>query len=144
MASAIPPFYDGDNLPEGLHAATLDDVAKHFGKSAKRNQLCVTLTRIVQTARGCNFKKVVLFGSFVSSKDSPGDIDLFWTLPPGTDTDTLRAECRQLLDAANSKQRFQCDMFWCFDDQDAIKRMAAMWGFDRSGRKRGLVVIDLN
>jgi hypothetical protein len=140
----IPYFHDGLNLPAGLHQATMQEVAEHFGKTAKRIQLCASLQRVLNIGKDCKFRKVILFGSFVSSKESPGDIDLFWTLAPGTDTDTLKIHCRELLDAPNSKQRFQCDVFWCFDEDDAIRRMAEMWQLDRSGRKRGLVVIDLS
>jgi len=139
----LPAFHDGLNLPIGLYPATAQEVTEYFGKSTRRNLLCMTLQKMLERAKGCNFRKVILFGSFVSSKESPGDIDLFWTLTPGTDTGTLTPECRELLDSANSKERFQCDVFWCFDEQDAISRMSAMWALDRGGRKRGLVVIDL-
>lgn len=140
----IPNFHDGLNLPGGLHPATLLEVTNHFGKSARRGQLCGALQKVLERAKDCHFRKVVLFGSFVSAKESPGDIDLFWTLAPGTDTDSLTPSCRELIDPAKSKERFQCDIFWCFDEQDQIGRMAAMWGLDREGRKRGLVVIDLD
>jgi hypothetical protein len=139
----IPTFQDGTNLPVGLHPATMEEVVKYFGNSVKRSRLCTTLQKVLITAKGCNFRKVILFGSFVSSKESPGDIDLFWTLSPGTDTDTLKSNCRDLLDGTNSKERFQCDVFWCFDEDDAIRRMATMWELDRAGKKRGLIMIDL-
>ena len=140
----IPPFHDGTNLPEGIHRATLEDVEAFFGTSVKRTQLCASLRKMLNTARDCQFRKAILFGSFVSSKDSPGDIDLFWTLAPGTDTDHLHHRCRQLLDSANSKGLFMCDVFWCFDDDDSINRMSNMWQIDRQGRTRGLVMIDLH
>lgn len=139
----IPPFCDGMNLPAGLHAATLEEVQQYFGTSPKRAYLCGRLQEILQTARECHFRKVILFGSFVSSKVSPGDIDLFWTLAPGTDTDELPNPCRELLDAPNSKSRFMCDVFWCFDDEATINYMTTLWELDRTGRTRGLVMIEL-
>lgn len=139
----IPGFYDGANLPEGLYLATLEEVIGHFGGGPRRSGLCGRLQTLVERARECNFRKVVLFGSFISSKAEPGDLDLFWTLPTGIDTDSLSNNCRQLIDSQNSRTLFECDIFWCFDEDDAIERMAKMWGFDRKGQKRGLIVIDL-
>ena len=139
----IPNFYDGKNLPEGLHQAPVQEVITHFGASARRTALCTSLQNIIAAARSCQFRKVILFGSFVSSKNDPGDIDLFWTLPPDIDTDDLARACKDLINPQTSKALFGCDVFWCFDDDDAITRMVGMWGFDREMQKKGLIMIEL-
>lgn len=139
----LPEFYDGLNLPEGLHECSIDEVERRFGGTNTRVRLCGILRRLIARGRDCNFRRVVLFGSFVSSGNHPGDVDLFWVLPPGTETNNLALRCRELLDSANSHQALGCDVFWCFDDDEEVQRMTALWSLDREGRKKGLVVIDL-
>jgi hypothetical protein len=139
----IPHFYDGKNLPEGLHRATIHEVITHFGNSARRAALCTSLQNIIATAQNCHFRKIILFGSFISSKNDPGDIDLFWTLPPETDTDQIAPACKQLINPQTSQALFSCDVFWCFDEHEAIVRMVGLFGFDREMQKRGLIMVEL-
>jgi hypothetical protein len=121
----------------------MEEVGEHFGFGERRQMLCGRLLDLLRRARDCGFTRAVLFGSFVSSKEQPGDIDLFWTLPDGADTNDLGVPCRELVDTQHSKQRFGFDLFWCYDVPDAIEFMAGLWAVDRIGRKRGLVMVQL-
>jgi hypothetical protein len=141
---SLPPDYcDGSNLAEGIHICTLQELEERFGVGVGRERLFNGLRDVLQRAGECRFRKVMLFGSFVSAKQYPGDIDLIWALPPGTETGELSLRCRELIDSQNSKQRFGLDVFWCYDLPDALQRMAGLFGMDRTGRKRGLVMIEL-
>ncbi|MEX2176562.1 MAG: nucleotidyltransferase domain-containing protein [Pirellulaceae bacterium] len=68
---------DGD-LPVGVHRATLQEVLSRFGVGTpQRVQVAGRLTRIVELAsRTGSLEQVVLFGSFVTDKPEPRDVDI--------------------------------------------------------------------
>lgn len=139
----IPDFYDGDNLPPGRHECTLDEVRERFGTGEKRQDLFSKLSALVRRARDCGFRAVVLFGSFVSSKLEPGDVDLFWVTNADIDTDQLSQACRQVIDSMLIKQQVGFDVFWCPEDTSAVDRMTELWCEDRQRRRRGLLMVNL-
>jgi hypothetical protein len=140
----IPAFYDENNLPPGRHSCTLMEIGDRFGQGERRQKLFARLCTLAALGKECGFRALVIFGSFVSSKLEPGDIDLFWITHPEIDTDTLRAECKAILDSEKTKAEFNFDVFWCPDEQGSVDRMTALWGQDRSFRDRGLLMIELN
>jgi hypothetical protein len=94
--SMIPELQDGV-LPEGIHLCTLEEVKEAFGRflrSDRRPQLTERLTRYIQDARNSGVVSAILIdGSYVTSKEEPGDIDLIVALRPDLD---LTAEMRPL------------------------------------------------
>lgn len=92
----IPELQDGV-LPEGIHLCTLEEVKEAFGRflrSDRRPQLTERLTRYIQDARNSGVVSAILIdGSYVTSKEEPGDIDLIVALRPDLD---LTAEMRPL------------------------------------------------
>lgn len=92
----IPELQDGV-LPEGLHLCTLEEVRKAFGqfrRSDRRPQLTERLTRYIQDAQNSGVvSAIVIDGSYVTTKEEPGDIDLIVALRPGLD---LTAEMRPM------------------------------------------------
>ena len=76
--NSIPSFDERGNLPSGIFKATIDDVITFFGgnKSLKRKTLGKSLRDFYSFVKP--FAKVIYVdGSFVTSKLSPNDIDLF-------------------------------------------------------------------
>jgi len=137
----IPEFYDGEFLPDGDHDATWTEVRQRFGSGETRRHLCDQMSRFIQTARGCGFKEVYLFGSFISGKDIPGDIDLMWVYRG--DYDTLRPECKELLDYGRMKER-NWDMWCSSDDPVNVKYLLDGWRKNKTRTKqRGIIKIDL-
>ncbi len=84
----IPELQDGV-LPEGLHLCTLEEVKAAFGqfrRSDRRPQLTERLTLYIQDARNSSVvSAIVIDGSYVTTKEEPGDIDLIVALQPGLD-----------------------------------------------------------
>jgi len=75
--SAIPPFDERGNLPTGIYKATIDDVVRRFGgsKSLKRSVLSKNLKVFLDVIKHYA-TAVYIDGSFVTSKLSPGDVDI--------------------------------------------------------------------
>lgn len=74
----LPPFTDDGDLPEGVHHATLADVGERFGRGGERRQeIFARLQRIHDLARRSGgLDRIVVFGSFVTTKPEPNDIDV--------------------------------------------------------------------
>ena len=75
--NTIPEFDERGNLPPGIYAVNFESVIKHFGgsKSLKRSQLGICLKELYSFVR-YYAKEIYIDGSFITSKISPGDIDL--------------------------------------------------------------------
>src|SRR6266446_8117325 len=69
--------HDG-NLPEGIHLATEDEVFMRFATpSARRQWLGEQLQSLVALAKSTGqLARVLLWGSFVTSKEVPNDLDV--------------------------------------------------------------------
>jgi hypothetical protein len=80
-----PRFNEVADLPLGIHVASLQEVLEHFGQAnLRRTVLGQRLQRVYAAVRqtGC-LAPFILFGSFVTAKPDPGDIDIFllvWTI----------------------------------------------------------------
>lgn len=72
----IPAFVSEGLLPSGLHAASLREVEARYGGSARRDEQLRLLREVVGAALFYpSIKRVLLWGSFVSSKEEPNDLD---------------------------------------------------------------------
>ncbi len=72
----IPAFSPDGFLPPGLHSASLLEVETRFGGNAKRDGQLDLLRQVVNAAKSySSIKRVLLWGSFVSIKVEPNDLD---------------------------------------------------------------------
>ena len=71
----IPPFRADGALPEGLHAATWDEVRNRFGGSERRENLLDGIHRALIALAEAVCQRFYLDGSFVTSKREPADWD---------------------------------------------------------------------
>jgi hypothetical protein len=73
----IPPLVDDTGyLPPGIHLATLDEIAETFGGgSPERRELMQSLRWLVDMCKRDDVDRLIVNGSFVTSKLDPGDVD---------------------------------------------------------------------
>ena len=73
----IPEFNNLGDLPQGIHHATLEEIQNHFGSgSSRRMMLAKRLERILELAQSTSkLKRVLIWGSFVTAKAEPGDVE---------------------------------------------------------------------
>jgi hypothetical protein len=141
----LPAFYDGEFLPDGEHPATWVEVVQRFGGNALRKNFCERLITFLQRAKRCGFLRVYLFGSFISAKVDPGDVDLMWIHKQDLNYDLLSRDCHELVETSELKQRTGWDMFCCSDNPTVINEFMAIWRKDKGpGRRpRGVIILDL-
>lgn len=89
----LPEFdIDGD-LPPGIYQATLDELERRLSRfvvSDRRINLFARFKQLVAMARRSGIvERLVVGGSFVTSKPEPNDIDIVIVLPNDLDFDAL-------------------------------------------------------
>jgi len=74
---SLPDFDQDGYLPPGIHAASLEEVIKRFGTiSQVRNRQAELLRQVVEAAKAyTTIKRVLIWGSFVTDKLEPADLD---------------------------------------------------------------------
>src|SRR4051812_10989953 len=91
---------DGD-LPPGLHAGRLEEVLQHFANSPRRLIIARRLERIWNLARSTgHLSRFIIFGSFVTKKTEPNDIDIFLLMEDTFDVQQTSSEARVVFDHA--------------------------------------------
>jgi len=76
----IPSFTPHGNLPKGIHQATWKEFYKRYGTNDHRLWLLEGLRKLLKELRRVKCSAVYIDGSFVTTKEYPGDYDLCWKL----------------------------------------------------------------
>jgi len=86
----LPP-HDPDTgyLPPGEHQASWDEVCHRFGGNARRENLLNGLRAALDCLAAAGVARIYLDGSFITTKDLPGDYDASWEYDNYTDFSAL-------------------------------------------------------
>lgn len=92
----LPAFNDQGDLPPGVHRATLQEVLERFGQgSVQRFAVGKRLKRSHQLANSTNhLARFVVFGSFVTDKFEPEDVDVIMIMEDEFDLKSSQAKPR--------------------------------------------------
>ena len=145
MSISIPALNRNGDLPDGIHVATLRDISAAFGSSGHARELLfqrlLRIHRIASDTR--HLVRFVVYGSFVTGKPIPNDVDVFMVFDDAFDASACNAEQLLLLDHATADAYFGASVFW-------LRRPAAFggeqatiesWQTKRDGGRRGIVEI---
>ncbi len=119
----LPSFNGDDDLPPGIHRCSLREAVERFGTgSVRRVAVASRLERIDRLARstGC-LARLIVFGSFVTAKPDPNDVDIFLLMDDSFELDRLTGESRLVFDHAVADSHFGASVFW-------MRRLAAFGG----------------
>ena len=143
--AAIPPFRPDGYLPEGVHMATEAEILFRFGTpSARRRRLAVRLRQWLSLARQVMAQRLLIDGSFVTTKDEPDDIDAVVLLPKD-----FQLQIEKGSDAALELEDMlltrRPEELFAAEDQDDWNQWVAFFGRTREddGRTKGLVEVIL-
>jgi hypothetical protein len=142
---SLPAFTSSGDLPPGVHRATLSEVLAQFGIGAPRRQvMALRLEGLYQLAMTTGqVVRFVVFGSFVTAKTEPNDVDLFMLMQDTFDLGQVAGQARFLFDHTMAQSYFGASVFW-------MRRLAALggeeqaiedWQTKRDGSQRGIVEI---
>jgi hypothetical protein len=145
MAMSIPAFTATGDLPLGIHQATLLDVIARFGVTTSQRQIvALRLQRVYNTARGtAALARFVIFGSFVTDRPDPNDVDVFMIMEDHFQPGKLTGDSADLFDHLQADVQFGASVFWTKrsgiigDEQTAIE----YWQVKRDHTYRGIVEV---
>ena len=143
--TSLPPLGKDGDLPPGIHRATLRETLRRFGKGSwQRVALAQRLERIYRVSIGTGqLARFVIFGSFISAKKDPADVDVFLLMEDTFDMGQSTGEAGVLFDHAAAQAHFGASVFW-------LRRLAAFggeeqviagWQIKRDGTRRGIIEI---
>jgi len=141
----LPRLTENGELPLGVHLASLREVLDRFGVgSDQRKALALRLGRVHRVAQATgHLARFVIFGSFVTSKSEPNDVDILLVMADAFDASQLRGEAPLLFDHGAAQAHFGASVFW-------LRRLAAwpneqaaveFWQVKRGGGRRGIVEV---
>jgi len=139
----IPNFKSNGLLPDGIHWATLTEIKERLCFSEKRTELVAGLEKAILSLKKAGCETIYLDGSFSSSKEIPGDIDVCWELG-NVDLDFLFVIEPVLFDFTlkrkAQKDKFGCE-FFLTDDFAAPpdKTFIEFFQQDRDGSAKGII-----
>jgi hypothetical protein len=140
-----PEYDDNGDLPVGVHQATLAEVVEHFGQSNSQRQAVVQrLARIYDLAQSTGqVARFIVYGSFITAKPFPNDVDIFLLMEDTFDSNQLSGEALVVFDHMACQNYEGASVFW-------IRKVAAIggeqaavefWQTKRDGTLRGIVEV---
>ena len=140
-----PEFDHNGDLPVGIHEATLDEVLQHFGTgTVQRRLIGQRLERIYRLVSNTGqVARFVVFGSFVTAKPDPGDVDIFMLMEDSFDSNQVGGEAAIIFDHLAVQNLEGASVFWIRQlaaidgDQEALEH----WQIKRDKTRRGIVEV---
>jgi len=139
------PTHDADgNLPPGVHIATWPELVSRYSSNAVRANLVNGLYRAALALKAAGISTLYIDGSFVTTKDLPGDFDACW--------DTAGANSSKLdpvlLDFSNGriaqKIKYGGELFPSSGPAAPGQLFLDFFQRDRiTGRPKGILAVDL-
>ena len=143
----IPELTHHGELPPGLHRANWEEFEFRFGSSSPRRVwLTGRLSALLKLA-GTNGKlrRVFIWGSFVTGKAAPKDLDILLIMEDDFEVDHIDAAAQAVFDSVRARLMFESDVFWGRSSigTELLDLWLETYQTSRSFRKRGIVELVL-
>lgn len=92
----------------------------------------------------CKLRRVFVWGSFVTAKPAPRDIDLLLIMDEDFESESIPQTAREVFDSTRAKLRFEADVFWARASigEEVLKMWLETYQMSRTFRKRGIVELE--
>jgi hypothetical protein len=142
---ALPYFNSAGDMAAGLHQATIDEVTERFVSGSPRRRLVAArLLRIYRAARGTDrVERFIIFGSFVTAKSEPNDVDIILVMRDDFVLDDCGVEARRLFEHDEAEREFGAGIFWIRPSLllDSLEEFLSHWQVKRDRTRRGIVEV---
>ena len=140
-----PAFDSNGDLPIGIHQATLAETLQHFGTATLQRELVgQQLERIFTLANSTGkVARFIVFGSFVTAKSAPGDVDIFLLMEDSFDVTQGHSEAALVFNLQKAQDVLGASVFWIrkqgiiSSEQEAVED----WQIKRDNSRRGIVEV---
>ena len=110
---ALPEFNDAGDLPVGIHRATLEEIAARFGDGASQRRATTrSLAEICRLAQATHKLDRLVFGSYVTAKLEPDDVDIILVMRDDFDMRVCDEATKPLFEHRQAEHRFGASVFW--------------------------------
>lgn len=144
----LPAFDSHGDLPEGVYHATLAEVIERFGYGTPQRELATTkLVHIYKLARRTGkLERFVIFGSYVTSKPAPNDIDIILIMRDDFREEDYTEEVLPVFNHLRAHDELGASVFWTRSGAvllETVDEFIAYWQRTRDLTRRGIVEIIL-
>jgi hypothetical protein len=144
----LPDFNANGDLPPGVHRASWTEVMDRFGEKTGQREVCTRrLAHICELARRTDcLQRLVIFGSYVTAKGNPNDVDVILIMDDAFRLENSPMESRALFDHAVSQARYGASIFWMRPALligETVEQFIEYWQIKRGGGQRGIVDVIL-
>ena len=145
MTVELPEFNADGDLPPGIYPVTLAEALNRFGHGSPQRQIVAgrlaRIYRLVVSTR-C-LARFVVFGSFVTAKPDPHDVDVVIIMEDAFDLSVVSGEAAVVFRHAEADTQLGASVFWttrsgAFGGEQA---MIEYWQTRRQGGSRGILEI---
>lgn len=140
-----PDFNELGDLPIGVYRVRFADVIEHFGSgTAQRIAISARLERIYELARSTGYlNRFMIFGSYVTAKPDPNDIDIFLVMQGGFQPGDAPPEAPSLFRHHTVQSEFGASIFWVNAETSIadIEDLIIGWQTRRDLQRRGIVEV---
>ena len=142
----LPAITETGDLPQGVHRASLQEVLNQFGQATVQRRLVgMRLRRVHDLAVATrHVTRFIVFGSFVTGKPEPNDVDVFLLMDDAFDLNQVTGEASLVFDHPAAQAHFGASIFWLRrlaalpDEEEAVRS----WQLKRDGTPRGIVEVE--
>ena len=144
----IPEFDESGILPPGVHWAEWSEFQEIFGTNLTRQRMIDGLELAMTQLKAAGCRIIYIDGSFVTSKQKPGDFDACWE-DNGVDIKYLESIAPTLfnfaLRRAEQKIKYKGEIFPSnYPANDSGTAYIDFFQFDtRTNTRKGIIAIDL-
>lgn len=142
---SLPAFNTEGDLPPGVYPVTLRETLDYFRPgNPQRAVVASRLERIYGLAVSTgHLARFVVFGSFITAKPSPNDVDVILLMDDDFDLARVSGDAALLFQHLEAETRFGASIFWvrrpvAFGGEQA---MIEHWQVRREGGQRGIIEI---
>jgi len=143
----LPEFTEEGDLFPGVHVADWQQFQTRFcGSSLRRAWLSGRLQVLVALdATNGKLRRTFIWGSFVTAKPAPKDLDILLIMDDDFEVDGLSAPAQDVFDSVRAKLIFKADVFWARSSigLELLDLWLDTYQTSRAFRKRGIVELEL-
>ncbi len=141
----LPALNQDGDLPVGVHRATLSEILERFGQgSVQRSAVADRLKRVYDLVNSTgHLARFVVFGSFVTAKEEPNDVDIILLMEDTFDLAAVTGEAALPFQHLEADAHFGASVFWTCRSGAVGGEQAMMeyWQGRREGGRRGIFEI---
>jgi hypothetical protein len=142
----LPVFDSRGDLPEGVYHATLAEVTERFGHGTPQRELVTArLLHIHELAqRTGKLLRFVIFGSYVTTKPEPNDIDIILIMRDDFREEDYTEDVLPVFDHVRAHDELGASVFWTRSGAvllETVDEFIAHWQRTRDLTRRGIVEV---